>query len=103
MSIPSLLVLAAVASSVVAVALSAQRLVPVVAVAAAGLEALLRFGVVHLDVAHVPIGLVLGVVVALTGAVMWVRATGKALVTAATVVTLVGAVQLLAGVVPPAH
>lgn len=103
MSIPSLLVLAGLTASVVALAVSAQRVVPIVAVLATGLEALLRFGIVHLDVANLPLGVILGTVVAVSGAVIWVRAAGKTLVSAASVVTLVGVVQLLAAFIPPAR
>jgi len=103
MSIPSLLVLAGLAASGVALAVSAQRVVPIVALLATGLEALLRFGFVHLEVAHLPLGVILGTVVAVTGGVLWVRAGGKTLVSAASVVTLVGVVQLLAAFVPPAR
>jgi hypothetical protein len=103
MSIPSLLVLAALAASVVTLAISAQRVVPVVALAAPGLEALRRFGIVHLDVAHLPLGVILGTIVAVSGGVIWVRAGGKTLVSAATVVTVVGVVQLLAAFIPPAR
>jgi hypothetical protein len=103
MSIPSLLVLAALAASVVALAISAPRVVPVMALVATGLEALLRFGIVHLDVAHLPLGVILGTVVAVAGGVIWVRAAGKTLVSAATVVTLVGMVQLMAAFISPAR
>ena len=58
----------------------------------------LAFGLVHLSVARLPIAMILGVMVLVGGGVSWMRTGDKLSVTAATAVTLVGALQVLSSV-----
>ncbi len=100
MAVSTLLVLAAVAASLLAVLTAAQRIVPIIALVASGLEAVLRLGLISLHVTHVPIGLALAAALAVAGAILWMRAITKPLSTAATVILLVGAVQLVSALAP---
>lgn len=95
MHLSNALVLAALAAAVVAVVFSGNRLVPILALVASGLEAVLRFGLVTLSVRGIAVGLVLAVALAVTGVVLWTRAARKIVITAATVLAFVGIVQTL--------
>jgi hypothetical protein len=89
------LVIVALVSSIVLLLEQSGRTVAVVAVLAAGIEALLVFGLMSLSVAKFRIDVVLPAVLAIAGAIAWARTSGKHAVTAATLVTAVGALQLL--------
>lgn len=67
---------------------------PVVALVVSGVEALSAFHLVHVSVARVPLPLVLGVGLVVAGVAVYLRAGSKALISAATVVTLVGGLQV---------
>ena len=95
MSTSAVLVLAALAASVVTLVLNTSRVAPLVAVAASGVEVLLRFGIVGISTRGVAVGLVLAAVLAVAGVLAWLRASGKTAVSAATIVVLVAGVQLL--------
>lgn len=69
-------------------------LFPVIALTASGLEALSAWHLVHVSVARVPLPLVFGVALAVAGIGSWLRAAQKTVVSAATVVALVGAIQI---------
>jgi hypothetical protein len=71
------------------------RLFPIIAVAASGIEALLALHVVRFGVRGLNLSLLLGAALAVAGALIWNRTGGKTHVTAATVLMLVGAVQVL--------
>jgi hypothetical protein len=94
MHLSTVLVFAALIASVLAFAFASQRVVAAVAVAVCALQAILRLGLIKLSIAHFPLGIVLGVTLAVTGLVLWFGASRKALVSAATIVALVGAVQV---------
>jgi len=66
----------------------------VVALLAVGLQALMAFGIVSLNVRGLPIPLILASVLTVAGAIAWTRAGNKAAISAATVVTLVGGYEL---------
>ena len=95
MTVGTLLVLSAVLGSVVLVAQSTARLFPLVALVASGVEALLAFKVVHISVSGINLLFLLGIALIVGGGASWMNATAKPAVTAATVVTVVGAVQVL--------
>jgi hypothetical protein len=82
---------------VLAVAQHGERIFPAIAVLAAGLEVLMAFGAVHIQVRHFPVALVLAAVLLACGVVVWSRTSGKWAVTGATALVIVGAVELLAG------
>ena len=95
MTIGTLLVLIAVVGSVVLVAQSTSRTFPLVALVASGLEALLAFKVVSFSVSGVNVLFLLAIALVVGGGGSWMPATSKHSVTAATAVTMVGAVQVL--------
>ena len=80
--------------------MTTQRLVAVVALLAAAVEVALRFGVVHISTGRFPLGIALGAALAVTGVILWVGATRKALIGAATVIALVGIAQSVALLFP---
>jgi len=89
----------AVAAFVAAILLAlapAQRLLSAIALVAGGVEVAMAFGLLHLTVAGVPLRLVLGLCLAIPGVVLWVRVSSKATISAATVLTLVGLLQVVA-------
>jgi len=91
----NLMILGALAASLFLTFRSGDRIPAVVALIAAGLEALIAF---RLATFHgIPYrGFVLAAALAAGGAWSWLRASSKPAATAATVVTLIGLLQLLA-------
>ena len=94
MTIDKLMVLLALAGSVVLVTQASARLFPIIALVASGLEALLMFRIVTFSVSGVSIFLILAIALLIGGGVSWVQTESKHTVTAATAVVLVGAIQL---------
>jgi hypothetical protein len=95
MNLPNVLIVAALASSLLLVFQLKQRLIPIVAAVASGLEAVLAFHILKFSLKGINLGLVLGGVLAVAGALIWAtKATGKPHVTAATIIALVGAIQV---------
>lgn len=88
------LVVVAFASSI-ALLLQSDRAVALVAVVASGIETLLVFGLMSLSLARFRVDVVLPALLAIAGAVAWARSSGKHVITAATLVTCVGTLQLL--------
>ena len=72
------LAISALAASVLLVASSQQRVLPVIALVAAAVETAVAFGYLHISVSGLPLGLILGLALALPGLVGWLRATAKA-------------------------
>ncbi len=66
-----------------------------VALLASGLEVAMAFGLLRLHVAGVPLGLVLGLCLAVPGLVAWLRAASKPAVSAAALVAFTGVLQTL--------
>jgi hypothetical protein len=93
----STLVLAAFIASVFLLFGSSSRIPAVFAAAASGVEVLMTYGKVHLAVAGLPIALLLGAVLLVAGVMAYLRVSAKTAVSAATIVVLVGAVQVLRG------
>ncbi len=93
----STLVLLAFIASVYLLFGSSSRVPAVFAVAASGVELLMSYGKMHLAVAGLPIGLLLGAVLLVAGVMAYLRVAAKTAVSAATVVVLVGIVQVLRG------
>ena len=94
MSAHTALAVAALAGSLVLAFGATGRAVAVVALAASALEVAMAFGLLRVAVAGLPLGLALGLGLAIPGVIAWFRASGKAALTAATVVTLVGILQV---------
>jgi hypothetical protein len=91
----------AVAALVAAGALflsASSRVLATIALVAAGLEVAMAFGMIRLAVAGVPLGLVLGLALAVPGALAWLRASAKAAISAAAIVALAGVLQVLSAI-----
>ena len=71
------------------------RFYAIVAIVVSGLEVALAFGVVSLHIKGLSLVLVLGAVLAVVGVLMYLKASAKTQIAAATVVTLVGVLQVL--------
>ena len=95
MSIQTALILVALASSLVLVMQKSERLFPMIALVAAGMEALLAFGLVSLSVASFRIDVILPALLVIAGIVCWSRSTAKGTTTASTLISLIGLMQLL--------
>jgi hypothetical protein len=72
-----------------------DRVFPLIAVIAAGVELLLVAHVMSLSISKLRIDVALPALLVVAGGVCWGRASEKGAVSAATAVTLVGAIQLL--------
>jgi hypothetical protein len=86
------------AASIVLVLQRGDRVFPVVAAVASGIEALIAFRIIALSSAKFRIDVILPAVLVLATAICWGRATTKTAITAATLALAVGALQLLAAV-----
>ena len=98
MTVATALILVVVAASLFLFMRASARLLPAIALAASGLEALLAFRIIQLGLKGVPLDLILGGALAGSGALLYLRVSNKAQVAAATVITLVGAMQVLTAV-----
>ncbi len=88
------LAVSALAASVLLLAFSQQRVLAVVALVASALETAIALGYLHVAVARVPLGLVLGLALAVPGLIAWLRATAKGAVSAAALVAFTGVLQV---------
>lgn len=95
MNFAHVMVLAALVGSIVLMVQSSARLFPVIALLASGAETLLVYRVIHFSMRGIDIGLILGAALVVSGVVAWWQQSQKPAVTAATVVALVGALQVL--------
>jgi hypothetical protein len=95
MTVHTALAVAALAAAIVLFLAHASRALVAVALVASGAEVLMAFGVLVLHLAaSVPLQLVLGALIAVPGLLLWLRVSTKTAVSAATVLTLVGALQV---------
>ncbi|HSM92659.1 MAG TPA: hypothetical protein VLT47_07180 [Anaeromyxobacteraceae bacterium] len=95
MSVHTALAVSAFGASIVLFLAHANRGLLLVALAASGLEVLMAFGLIALHVSvSVPLQLILGALIAVPAVLVWLRASSKASISAATVLTLVGALQV---------
>jgi hypothetical protein len=92
------LVVVALGSSALLLAQSSERLFAGLAFLAAGIEALLVFKLMTLSLTNIRIDVILPALLIVGGGMAWYRMTGKAHVTASTLVTVVGLLQLLEAV-----
>ena len=89
------LTVCALVASVILVLQGSERLIPLIALVACALEAASAFHVLQLSSPRIRIDVILPAVLAIAGAIAWARSATKPAATAATVVTLVGVIQLL--------
>jgi hypothetical protein len=71
------------------------RLFPIIAVVASSIELLSTLGVLHLRLGGISLGLVCGIALVIAGVAVHIASSAKMVVTAATAVALVGALQIL--------
>src|SRR4051812_202684 len=91
----TVLIGAALAASIYLLLNKSDRMFPTIAVVAAGIELLLVAGLLSLSLAKFRIDVILPALLVIAGAMSWLRSSGKGLITAATGVTLIGAIQLM--------
>jgi len=91
------LVVCALIASVILVVNGGARLIPLIALVACAIEALTVFHVIQLSSPRIRIDIILAAVLVVTGGIAWARSSAKSAVTAATVIALVGLIQLLWG------
>jgi hypothetical protein len=84
----------ALAASAILVLTQVARPLAVIALVASGLEVAMAFGLLRLHVTNAPLGLVLGLALAVPGALAWLRASSKAAVSAAAIVAFTGVLQV---------
>lgn len=89
------LVVCALIASVLLVLQGGQRLIPLIALVACAIEALIVFRMIQLSSAKLRIDVILPAVLVVTGGICWSRSSSKTAITASTVITLVGLIQLL--------
>lgn len=89
------LVVCALIGAVLLVMQGGQRLVPVIALIACAIEALIAFHVIQLSSAKFRIDVILPAILVVTGGICWSRSSTKSAITGATVITLAGLIQLL--------
>ncbi|MHB8872180.1 MAG: hypothetical protein ACYC8T_00695 [Myxococcaceae bacterium] len=65
------------------------------AVVVAGVQVLIVLGIIRLSVSGLSLGLVFGAALTALGVVLWLKAPAKTAISAATALTLVGALKLL--------
>jgi hypothetical protein len=89
------LTLMALAGSIILVLPREDRLFPVLAVLASGLQALIAFGVMSLSLAKYRIDVILPATIVVASAVCWARSATKPTIAASTVVLTAGLIELL--------
>jgi uncharacterized membrane protein HdeD (DUF308 family) len=94
-SLGTVLVLAALAGSIAVFAERRDRWLAVLALVISGVQALIAFGLVAIQVKNLHLALVLGLSLVVVGVLEWARSGAKLATTGATTVTLVGALQVL--------
>lgn len=95
LTLPALLALAALASAVVIIVETNDRVLPAIAVTVAGLEVAIAFGILHFSIRGLPVGLLLAGALAIAAVLLYRKVQQRIAITAATVMALVGAIQLL--------
>jgi hypothetical protein len=89
------LAVSALAASVLLLLFSHQRTLAIVALVASGVEVAIALGLLHVAISRVPLGLVLGLALAVPGLAAWFRATAKGAVSAAALLAFTGVLQVL--------
>lgn len=97
MSLSTLFAICALIGSMVMLTAAPARAYAVAALVASGIEVGMALGFVSLAIAGLPLRVVLGAVLAITGVLAFMRVGSKSAVAAATVVALVGVLQVVRG------
>lgn len=90
----TVMVLTLVIAAVILVIQSGDRLFPLIALVAAGIEAAMVFHIISISSEKFRIDVILPAVLVVAGGICWARHTSKPTVTASTIVALLGALQL---------
>jgi hypothetical protein len=98
--IQAVLAYSGLAAALVLLAASQSRGLAIISVLAAGLEVLIQLGLLRLQVVGIPLGLVLGIALAVPALFIWFKATGKAALTSASLAAFIGLVQVVAYALP---
>ncbi len=98
MSLHLALAVAALVASAALFLAAQSRALAAIALVASALEVTMAFGVLHVSVSRVPLGLVLGLALAIPGVLAWLRASAKTAVSAAALVAFTGVLQVLVAV-----
>lgn len=88
------------AAALVLLAASQSRGLAIISVLAAGLAVLIQLGLIRVQVAGVPLSLVLGIALAVPALMIWFKATGKAALTSSALAAFIGLVQVVAWALP---
>ena len=96
MHIATVMIASLLISALVLLLNRGDKIVPVIAIVAAGLEAAMYFGVLTLSVMKFRVDVVLPAVLVVCGGISWARATAKPTITASTVLFAIALMQLLA-------
>src|SRR5512144_1836965 len=94
MSLHIALAISALVASAALLLSGASRTLAAIALVASGIEVAMALGLLHLSVAHLPLGIVLGFALAIPGVLAWLSTGAKTAVSAAVIVTFVGALQI---------
>ena len=89
------LIVGALLASLTLVLGGGDRLVPMIALVACAIEALITFHVIQLSLAKFRIDVILPALLVVTGGICWSRSATKSAITASTVVAIVGLIQLV--------
>lgn len=95
LTLPMLLACLALAASLLLAARHRPLAFPVIAMVTAALEVLMAFGLLRISIARLPLGLIFGALLIVSGVVVYAKSVQKSVIAAATAVTLVGALQVL--------
>src|SRR5512138_2624666 len=95
MTLHTALAVAALVSSILLFTAHASRALALVALVASGLEVAMAFGYLRLHLSGVSLQLVFGLLIAIPAVLMWLRVSSKSAVSAASILALVGALQVL--------
>ncbi len=94
MSLPTLLACIALLGSLVMLVQHRPLGFPIFALVVSGYEVAAAFGLLHFSTGRVPLPLLCGIALVIAGAAVYLRSAAKAVISATTAVTLVGAIQI---------
>ncbi len=94
-NLTTVLIITTLCSSIYLLLNKSDRMFPMLAVIASGVQLLLAFGLMSLSLAKFRIDVILPALLLVAGIVCWTKVSTKGTITAATIVLLMGATELL--------
>ena len=91
----TILIIATLVSSIYLLLQKSDRMFPTVATIASAVQLLLAMGLMSLSLAKFRVDVILPALLPLAGGIWWGKSSTKGTITAATVVTLIGSIELL--------